>query len=108
MIDLHQLFLIFMFILIISYILVISISMFKHRKEIKFWTIMTRNGNRISKIAVTFWFLIPIVVYQSIMCTQISPGLIELLYAVFAAELGVNGIDNYFNNPKMRNDNEYS
>lgn len=90
-------FILFGLISLVAIVLIISfiLSVFNHREEIKFYTFLFREDGRLSKINITFLFVLPIVLYQAVSTSSITTGLLEILWAVFAADLGVKGINKW-------------
>lgn len=77
----------------IIFIISLCISVFRHRRDIKLYSILLREDGRISKVAVAFLFILPVILYQAIYLNQITPGLDYILLTIFGTELGVKFTD---------------
>ena len=82
---------------ILAIILIVSFiySIYNNRDKIKFYSILTREDGKISKLSVAFLFTLPIILYQAITTSTVTQGLLEMMYAIFAADLGVKGIQKW-------------
>lgn len=67
--------------------------MHRHRRGIKLYSILLREDGRISKVAVAFLFILPVILYQAIYLNEITPGLDYILLTIFGTELGVKFTD---------------
>ena len=81
-------------IIILSVVFLVSmfISIIRHRKEINFSTIILRKDDdgttRLSKVGITFLFLILLLIYQTVSPTAtVDPVISNLLLITFATEL---------------------
>lgn len=90
----------------IGFLLTLFISIVIHKNEIKFYQILCREDGRVSKVSVAFIVILFLLVYQAVIFNSITNGLVELLMVVFAAELGVKGIDCYGKMRCQRNQEE--
>ena len=81
-------------IILLSVVFLISmfVSIIRHRKEINFSTIILRKDDdgttRLSKVGITFLFLILLLIYQTVSPTStVDPVVSNLLLITFATEL---------------------
>lgn len=81
-------------IIILSVVFLVSmfVSIIRHRKEINFSTIILRKDDdgttRLSKVGITFLFLILLLIYQTVSPTAtVDPVISNLLLITFATEL---------------------
>lgn len=80
-------------IIFIIFIGALFVSMHRHRRDIKLYSILLREDGRISKVAVAFLFILPVILYQAIYLNEITPGLEYILLTIFGTELGVKFTD---------------
>lgn len=91
--NFQELFLICILLLLISFLCVFLVSLYRNRNVINFYSLVVRENGRISKVGTTFVFLLTLMIYQVISNTEISFYLVELLGIIFAAELGTKFVD---------------
>lgn len=97
-ITFQQYILLSIYVCFLVFLLMLSISLFRHRKKIKFYGIIIRDDGRLSKIGVAFIFLMLMLIYQVGNGAEISSYMVELLGIVFATELGRQFISNKYVN----------
>lgn len=91
--NFKELFLICVLILLIIFLGIFLVSLYKNRDEINFYSLVVRENGRISKVGTAFVFILTLLVYQVISETEVSFYLVELLGIIFTAELGNKYID---------------
>ena len=79
-------------ILSLAFLIAMFVSIIRHRKEINFSTIILRKDDdgttRLSKVGITFLFLILLLIYQTVSPTAtVDPVVSNLLLITFATEL---------------------
>lgn len=85
------------------FLITLTISMINNQDKIKFYSFMVRNDGRISKLSLTFIFTLPVILFQAVTTNHITNGLMEIMFAVFAADLGVKGIQKWNGKGKNKN-----
>lgn len=91
--NFKELFLICVLVLLIIFLGIFLVSLYKNRDEINFYSLVVRENGRISKVGTAFVFILTLLVYQVISETEVSFYLVELLGIIFTAELGNKYID---------------
>lgn len=76
----------------LAFLIAMFVSIIRHRKEINFSTIILRKDDdgttRLSKVGITFLFLILLLIYQTVSPTAtVDPVVSNLLLITFATEL---------------------
>lgn len=76
----------------VVFLVAMFVSIIRHRKEINFSTIILRTDDdgttRLSKVGITFLFLILLLIYQTVSPTStVDPVVSNLLLITFATEL---------------------
>lgn len=83
------------------FIAIFFASMIKNRKKVKFYSLVIRDDGSISKVGISFIFILMLIIYQVVAQTEISGYLVELLGVIFAAELGTKYVDSKLITPKQ-------
>lgn len=91
--NFQELFLICILLLLLSFLCVFLISLYRNRNSINFYSLVVRENGRISKVGIAFVFILTLLIYQVISNTEVSFYLVELLGIIFAAELGTKYVD---------------
>ena len=91
--NFQELFLICILLLLLSFLCVFLISLYRNRNSINFYSLVVRENGRISKVGTAFVFILTLLIYQVISNTEVSFYLVELLGIIFAAELGTKYVD---------------
>ena len=91
--NFQELFLICILLLLLSFLCVFLISLYRNRNSINFYSLVVRENGRISKVGIAFVFILTLLIYQVISNTEVSFYLVELLGIKFAAELGTKYVD---------------
>lgn len=78
-------------IIFLAFIIALAISVYKNK--VKLYSILVREDGRISKVAVAFLLILPVILYQAIYLNSITPGLDYILLTIFGTELGVKFAD---------------
>lgn len=76
----------------LGFIVTLIISVYRN-KSIKISSILVRDDGRVSKIAIAFLFILPIIIYQAIYLDHINPELESILITIMGAEIGVKFTD---------------
>lgn len=76
-------------VIFLVFIISLCVSVFRGKRTIKLYSILLREDGRISKVSVAFLFILPVILYQAIYLNAITPGLDDMLFTIFATELGV-------------------
>lgn len=92
-------------ILFVIFIISLCISVVLHRKDVKLYSILLREDGRISKVAIAFLFVLPVILYEVIFFHQLTPGLDYILLTIFGTELGVKVTDKIPDMFRNRNNN---
>lgn len=91
--HLKELYIAFILLVMLSFFGTFLTSVYRNRDKINFYSLLIRENGRISKVGVSFIFILVLIVYQVITETEISTYLVELLGVIFAAELGKQFVD---------------
>lgn len=91
--HLKELYIAFIFLVMLSFFGTFLASVYRNRDKIHFYSLLIRENGRISKVGVSFIFILVLLVYQVVTETEISTYLVELLGVIFAAELGKQFVD---------------
>lgn len=83
------------------FIAIFFASMIKNRKKVKFYSLVIGDDGSISKVGISFIFILMLIIYQVVAQTEISGYLVELLGVIFAAELGTKYVDSKLITPKQ-------
>lgn len=78
-------------VIFLVFIIALGISVYKN--DVKLYSILVREDGRISKVAVAFLLILPVILYQAIYLNSITPGLDMILLTIFGTELGVKFTD---------------
>lgn len=78
-------------VIFLVFIVALGISVYKN--DVKLYSILVREDGRISKVAVAFLLILPVILYQAIYLNSITPGLDMILLTIFGTELGVKFTD---------------
>lgn len=92
--------------LFMLFIISLCVSMFRNKRNVKLYSILLRDDGKISKVAVAFLFILPVILYQAIYLKEITAGLDYILLTIFGTELGVKITDKLPNVLNKRNDNK--
>lgn len=98
-----EIFLVCILFLLVSFLCVFLCSLYINRDNIDFYKLIVRDSGRISKVGVSFVFIITLIVYQAVTSSEISFYLVELLGVIFAAEVGTKFVDNKLGDKNIRN-----
>lgn len=91
--HLKELYIAFILLVMLSFFGTFLTSVYRNRDKIHFYSLLIRENGRISKVGVSFIFILVLLVYQVVTETEISTYLVELLGVIFAAELGKQFVD---------------
>lgn len=91
--HLKELYIAFILLVMLSFFGTFLASVYRNRDKIHFYSLLIRENGRISKVGVSFIFILVLLVYQVVTETEISTYLVELLGVIFAAELGKQFVD---------------
>lgn len=91
--HLKELYIVFILLVMLSFFGTFLASVYRNRDKIHFYSLLIRENGRISKVGVSFIFILVLLVYQVVTETEISTYLVELLGVIFAAELGKQFVD---------------
>lgn len=91
--HLKELYIAFILLVMLSFFGTFLASVYRNRDKIHFYSLLIRENGRISKVGVSFIFILVLLVYQVVTETEISTYLVELLGIIFAAELGKQFVD---------------
>ena len=91
--HLKELYIAFILVVMLSFFGTFLTSVYRNRDKINFYSLLIRENGRISKVGVSFIFILVLLVYQVVTDTEISTYLVELLGVIFAAELGKQFVD---------------
>ena len=91
--HLKELYISFILVVMLSFFGTFLTSVYRNRDKINFYSLLIRENGRISKVGVSFIFILVLLVYQVVTETEISTYLVELLGVIFAAELGKQFVD---------------
>ena len=91
--HIKELYLSFILTVMLTFFGVFLASVYKNRDKINFYSLLIRENGRISKVGVSFIFILVLIVYQVVTETEISTYLVELLGVIFCAELGKQFVD---------------
>lgn len=78
---------------VIFLIFMIALAISVYKNNVKLYSILVREDGRISKVAVAFLLILPVILYQAIYLNSITPGLDYILLTIFGTELGVKFAD---------------
>jgi uncharacterized membrane protein len=76
-----------------AFITVVFVSVYKNKKEISFYRMITRDDGRISKVGISFIFVQMLIIFQVVTGAHVDSYLTELLAVIFAAEVGTKYVD---------------
>lgn len=94
--NFQEIFLSCILFLLISFLTVFLISLYRHRDDVNFYSIVVRENGRMSKVGIAFIFIMTLLVYQVVSGTEVSFYLVEMLGFIFAAELGTKFVNHKF------------
>ena len=72
--------------LLVCLLSVFGISVIRNRDRICFYSLAVRENGNISKVGISFIFLLLLITYQVFSGEEVSVYLVELLGVIFAAE----------------------
>lgn len=78
---------------VIFLVFMIALAVSVYKNNVKLYSILVREDGRISKVAVAFLLILPVILYQAIYLNSITPGLDMILLTIFGTELGVKFTD---------------
>ena len=78
---------------VIFLVFMIALAISVYKNNVKLYSILVREDGRISKVAVAFLLILPVILYQAIYLNSITPGLDMILLTIFGTELGVKFTD---------------
>lgn len=91
--NFKEFFLLCILALLLSFLGVFLVSLYRNRGNVDFYKLVVRDNGRISKVGVSFIFILTLIVYQAVTNAEISFYLVELLGVIFAAEIGTKFVD---------------
>lgn len=100
-IELNEIMLFFILCLITIILFIFSISVYRNRDKICFYSLAVRKDGSISKVGIAYILLLLLITYQVFSGVEISSYLVELLGIIFAAELGKQYVDNKLTKPQI-------
>lgn len=100
-IELNEIMLFFILCLITIILFIFSISVYRNRDKICFYSLAVRKDGSISKVGIAYMLLLLLITYQVFSGVEISSYLVELLGIIFAAELGKQYVDNKLTKPQI-------
>jgi len=101
-IAVKELAMLLIFLISVSYVIILMISMFRNRHKIDFCSILLRDDGKISAARLAFFSVLLIITYQALWIGTISDGVPAIFLACIAGDLGSKACTSYFSLEKTK------